>query len=49
MASNAQISIIIPVFNREKVVKATLDSVANQSLRPLDVILVVMVDYPFFV
>ena len=40
MASNAQISIIIPVFNREKVVKATLDSVANQSLRPLDVILV---------
>ena len=40
MASKALISIIIPVYNRAEVVKATLDSVANQSLRPLDVILV---------
>lgn len=40
MASKSQLSIIIPVYNRAKVVKATLDSVAKQSLRPLDVILV---------
>lgn len=40
MASESQITIIIPVYNRAKVVKATLDSVAKQSLRPLDVILV---------
>lgn len=40
MASKALISIIIPVYNRAEVVKATLDSVAHQSLRPLDVILV---------
>lgn len=40
MASKAQLSIIIPVYNRAEVVKATLDSVAKQSLRPLDVILV---------
>lgn len=40
MATKAQISIIIPVFNRGEVVKATLDSVAKQSLRPLEVILV---------
>lgn len=40
MASKALISIIIPVYNRAEIVKATLDSVANQSLRPLDVILV---------
>ncbi|MBR3766249.1 MAG: glycosyltransferase family 2 protein [Muribaculaceae bacterium] len=40
MASKAQITIIIPVYNRGEIVKRTLDSVANQSLRPLDVILV---------
>lgn len=40
MASKAQLSIIIPVYNRAEVVKATLDSIAKQSLRPLDVILV---------
>lgn len=40
MASKSQLSIIIPVYNRAEVVKATLDSVAKQSLRPLDVILV---------
>lgn len=40
MASEAQITIIIPVYNRAEVVKSTLDSVAKQSLRPLDVILV---------
>jgi len=38
--SKAQISIIIPVHNRAEVVKITLDSVVNQLLRPLDVILV---------
>lgn len=40
MAPKSQITIIIPVYNRAEIVKATLDSVANQSLRPLDVILV---------
>ena len=40
MAKNAQISIIIPVYNRAKIVKDTLDSVASQTLRPLDVILI---------
>lgn len=40
MATKALISIIIPVYNRAEIVKSTLDSVANQSLRPLDVILV---------
>lgn len=40
MTSKAQLSIIIPIYNRAEVVKATLDSVAKQSLRPLDVILV---------
>lgn len=40
MASKALISIIIPVYNRAEVVKATLNSVANQSYRPIDVLLV---------
>lgn len=40
MASKSQLTIVIPVYNRAEIVKATLDSVANQSLRPLDVILV---------
>lgn len=40
MATKALISIIIPIYNRAGIVKTTLDSVANQSLRPLDVILV---------
>ena len=40
MTSKALISIIIPVYNRAEIVTATLDSVAKQSLRPLDVILI---------
>ena len=40
MTSKTLISIIIPVYNRAEIVTATLDSVAKQSLRPLDVILV---------
>ena len=40
MTTKALISIVIPVYNRAEVVKTTLDSVANQSLRPLEVILV---------
>lgn len=36
----AQISIIIPVYNRAELVKVTLDSIARQTLRPIDVILV---------
>ena len=40
MESKTQISVVVPVYNRAEVVKATLDSIANQSLRPLDVILV---------
>ena len=40
MELKSQLTIVIPIFNREKIVKATLDSVASQSLRPLNVILV---------
>ena len=40
MTSEVQITIIIPVYNRAEVVKATLDSVAMQLYRPIDVILV---------
>lgn len=40
MESKAQISVVVPVYNRAEVVKPTLDSIANQSLRPLDVVLV---------
>lgn len=40
MTSEVQITIIIPVYNRAEVVKATLNSVAKQSYRPIDVILV---------
>ncbi len=40
MTTEAQITIIIPVYNRAEVVKATLDSVAKQSYRPIDVVLV---------
>ncbi|MBR5331793.1 MAG: glycosyltransferase family 2 protein [Muribaculaceae bacterium] len=40
MASEAKITIIIPVFNRGEVVKSTLYSIEKQSLRPLNVILV---------
>ena len=40
MASKSQLTIIIPVYNRAKIVKSTLDSVASQTLRPLEVILV---------
>lgn len=36
----AEISIVIPVYNRANIVRRTLDSVARQTLRPLDVILV---------
>lgn len=37
---DAEISIVIPVYNRAGIVGRTLDSVARQTLRPLDVILV---------
>lgn len=40
MTQNPLITIVIPVFNREKVVRRTLDSVAAQTFRPLNVILV---------
>lgn len=40
MATKSQISIIIPVYNRAEIVKTTLDSIASQTLRPLDVILI---------
>lgn len=40
MGVETQLTIIIPVYNRAKIVSATLNSVAKQSLRPLDVILV---------
>ncbi len=40
MASKSQLTIVIPVYNRAEIVKVTLNSIANQSLRPLDVILV---------
>lgn len=35
-----KVSIVIPVYNREKVLPRTLSSVASQSFRPLEVILV---------
>ena len=38
--SEAPITIAIPVYNREEIVKRTLESVANQTYRPLKVILV---------
>lgn len=37
---DAEITIVIPVYNRAHIVGRTLDSVALQTLRPLDVILV---------
>lgn len=40
MRSEALISIIVPVYNRAELVKATLNSIARQTLRPIDVILV---------
>lgn len=40
MAHQAQISIVIPVFNRAEIVGRTLDSIAAQSLRPKNLILV---------
>lgn len=36
----AELSIVIPVYNRAGIVQRTLDSVHHQTLRPLDVILV---------
>ncbi len=39
-ADKAQLTIVIPVYNRANIVRRTLDSVANQTLRPLKVILV---------
>lgn len=40
MKQQALISIIIPVFNRAGIVGRTLDSIAAQTLRPLNIILV---------
>ncbi len=37
---NARISIVIPVYNRAGIVQRTLASVASQTARPLDIILV---------
>ena len=37
---DAEITIVIPVYNRAHIVGRTLESVAHQTLRPLDVILV---------
>lgn len=39
-SSEAMLTVVIPVFNRARVVEATLRSVQAQTLRPLDVILV---------
>ncbi len=40
MNMDAEITIVIPVYNRAHIVGRTLESVAHQTLRPLDVILV---------
>ena len=40
MNVSPEISVVVPVFNRAKVVERTLDSIAAQTLRPLDLILV---------
>lgn len=37
---SAQLSIIVPVFNRASTLKRALDSVRNQSVRPLELIIV---------
>lgn len=40
MTHQSQISIIIPVFNRAEIITRTLNSIAEQSLRPLDIVIV---------
>ncbi len=39
-ATEAQLTIVIPIYNRADIVRRTLNSVAKQTLRPLKVILV---------
>lgn len=40
MTEDAKLSVVIPVYNRASLVERTLDSVASQTLRPLEVIIV---------
>lgn len=40
MKNNSLLTIAIPVYNRESIVKKTLDSIVSQSYRPLKIILV---------
>ena len=40
MTNQIQLTVIIPVYNRASLVKRTLESVEQQTLRPLRVILV---------
>lgn len=39
-AADALLTIVVPVYNRERLIRPTLDSIAAQTLRPLRVILV---------
>lgn len=39
-AAGAELTVVVPVYNRAELVGRTLDSIAAQTLRPLDVILV---------
>ena len=39
-AVGPELTVVVPVYNRAKLVSRTLDSIAAQTLRPLDVILV---------
>lgn len=38
--TKTQLTIVIPVYNRARIVKATLDSIEAQTLRPLEVVIV---------
>lgn len=40
MAKNIKISVIVPIYNSEKFLKKCLDSIVNQSLKELEIILV---------
>ena len=39
-AADALLTVVVPVYNRERLVRPTLDSIAAQTLRPLRVVLV---------
>lgn len=40
MSKKSLFSVIVPVYNREEVIKQTLDSIVQQSYRPIEIVLV---------